>query len=95
MLVCILIIPSNDSHDVELFYQDKIKDYMLLLKIKNLGPKDVFFGYERHWLPSLTFTSTVLTIPHSSSILNPLHKALLPKLKIMRTYALFMRSAPT
>ena len=27
------ITTSNESHDVELFYQDKIKDYILHLKI--------------------------------------------------------------
>ena len=95
ILVGFPIMPSNDPHDVELFYQDKIKDYIFHLKNKNLGPQDVLFGYERYWIPSLIFASPVLTIPHSGSILALLHKALLPKLKIMRAFPLVMRSSPT
>ena len=83
MLVDIPIIPSNDSVAIVSFYQDKIKEHILRLKGTNLNPQDVFFGYKRYWLPSLEFAATVLTIPHGGSIMSPLHKALLQKLKVM------------
>ena len=68
---------------------------MFRLKRTNLGPKDFFFVYEKYWLPSLTFVSLVINIPHSGAILDPLHKALLAKLKIMRNFPLIMRSTLT
>ena len=95
IIVGVLIMPSNESHDVELFYQDKIKDYMLHLESTNLSLQAVFFSYERHRKPSLTFASPGLTIPHSGAILAPLHKDLLSKLKIMGTFPLIMRIVPT
>ena len=45
-------------------------------------------------MPSLTFEFPVLTIPKGGTILAPLHKALMPKLKIMGTFPLMMRSVP-
>ena len=88
-------ITSNDSRNADLFYQDKLKYFMLRLKSAYLGPQEFFFGYEMCWLPSLSFESLVLTIPHSIAILALLHKALLSKLKMMGTFPLFMRSAAT
>ena len=88
------IIPSNASAAIVSLYQEKIKNYILNLKGTNINPQDVFFGYERYWLPSLEFAAPVLTIPHDASIISPLHKALLQKLKVMRTFPLVMRSAP-
>ena len=79
------ITPSNDSVAIVLFYQDKIKYYVTRLKGTNLNPQDGLFAYDRYWLPVLEFAAPVLTIPHSGSLLNPLHKALLQKLKVMRS----------
>ena len=54
----------------------------------------MLFGRERHWLPSLEFPALVLTMPHSSTLLAPLHKALLQKLKVMRAFSLVTCSTP-
>ena len=94
-LLGIPVTPSNDSHDAEFFCQDKTTYFIICLKSKNLGLQDVFFGHERQWVPSLTLASTVLIVPHSGSMLSPLHKFLLPKLKITCTFALVMCSVPT
>ena len=94
ILAVIPIIPSNDSHDIELRYQDKIKYYIFLLKSTNHSQQNVFFECERHWLPS-TFTSPVFTLPHRGSIFTPIHKAILSKIKIMHDFSLLMSSAPT
>ena len=53
----------------------------------------MIFGYERYRLLSLEFAAPVLTIPHCGTLLAPLHKALLQKLKAMRTFPLVMCSA--
>ena len=66
---------------------------MFCLKRKILATQVVFFGYERHWLSPLTFSSTVLIIPHSGTILDPLHKDVRPKLKIMGIFQLIIRNA--
>ena len=94
MLVGVPIIPSNDSAGIVFFYQDKINNYINRLKGSNLNPQEILFGYGRHWLPSLEFEATFLTIPHSGMVLAPLHKALLRKLKVMYTFPLVTRSAP-
>ena len=83
MLLGVLITPSNDSHDTELFYQDKIKDWIFCLKRKNISSQDFFFGYEWYLTLLLTFACPVFTIPQSVTIFDPLHKAALPKLKTM------------
>ena len=94
MLVGIPIIPSNESADMVLLHQDKIDKYITRLQGSNLNPQDILFGYERGWLPSLRFAVLVLTIPRSGMVLAPLHKDSLRKLKVIRTFPLFMRSAP-
>lgn len=94
-LVGILVIPSNDYHEVDLCYQNKIKECTFRVQNTTLSPKTFFFGYERHWLPSLTFESPVFTITHKGSILAPLHQALFPRLKSIGTFPLVMQSAPT
>ena len=95
ILVGVPIRLTKVSYCIELFYQEMLKDYIYRLKRSNLSPQCVFFGHERYWLPSLTFTSSVLTIPHGGSILAPIHKSLLLKLKIMRDFHLVMHSVPT
>ena len=72
ILVGFPIITSNDSHEVELCYQDKIKEHIFRVKNTTLSIQNFFFGYERYWLPSLIFLYSVLTIPHVGSILAPL-----------------------
>ena len=94
ILVGVPIVPSNDSAAIVSHYQDKIIEYVTRLKGTNLNPQDVFFGYEKYWIPALEFASPVLTMPHNGMLLAPLHKAILPKLKIMRTFPLVMREAP-
>ena len=81
-LVGVLVIPSNDSYEV--------KECIFHAKNTTLSPKNLFFSYERYWLPSLTFASPVLTITYKGSILAPLHKALCPRLKLLA----LMQSAP-
>ena len=56
--------------------------------------KIIIFGYEQCWIFVITYTSLVITIPHGNSILSTLHAALLPNLKVMRTFTLVMRSDP-
>ena len=94
MLVGVPIVPSNDSAAIVSLYQDKITDYVTRLKCINLNPQDVFFGHEKYWIPALEFAAPFLTIPHNGVLLAPLHKDILPKLKIMRTFPLVMCEAP-
>ena len=94
MLVGVPIIPSNDSAAIVLLYQDKINNYVSRLKSTNLNPQDMLFGCERCWLPSLEFIAPVLTIPHNYMLIALLHKSLLQKLKVMRTFPLVMRGVP-
>ena len=53
----------------------------------------MLFGYA-YLLPSLEFVAPVLTIPQCGSLLAPLHKDLIQRLKVMRTFPLVMRGAP-
>ena len=53
ILVGIPIVPSNDSAAIVSHYQDKITEYITRLKGTNLNPQDVFFGYEKYWIPAL------------------------------------------
>lgn len=94
ILVRVPIVPSNDSPAIVYFYQDKIKYYVTRLKGSNLNPQEVYFGYEKYWIPSLEFSVPVLNLPHNGIVLAPLHKALLPKSKFMRTFPLVIRVAP-
>ena len=70
ILVGVPIIASNESHDIDRFYQEK--DYILNFKSTHLSPQNMFFGHETYWSLSLTFASLVLTIPHGGTILAPL-----------------------
>ena len=82
-LVEVPVMPYNNSVAIVSFYQDNIKYYFLRLKGANLNPQDAFFAYERCCPPSLEFVAPVLTIPHGNSILAPLYKDLIQKLKVM------------
>ena len=46
-----------------------------------------------YWIPAISFLSPVLTLDYDDNILAPLHKELLPKMHVMRTFPLIMRSA--
>ena len=94
ILVGVPIVPTNDSAAIVSYYQDKITEYITRLKGTNLNPQDVFFGYEKYWIPALEYAAPVLTIPHNGMLLAPLHRAILPKLKIMRTFPIVIREAP-
>ena len=93
-LVGVPITPSNDSVAIVLFYLDEIKDWIEGSKGTNLNPQDVLFEHESHWLPALKFAAPVLTISHNGSLLAPLRKSLLQKLKVMCKFPLVMRSDP-
>ena len=94
ILVGVPIVPSNDSVTIVAYYQDKVAKYISRLKSTILNLQEVYFGYETYWIPALTHAAPVLTIPHKGTFLAPLHRAILPKLRIMRTFPLVMREAP-
>ena len=60
-----------------------------------LTPSDIMFGYQHYWWPSLKYPAPVLSFNHDSNILADLHAAMLPKLRVMRTFPIAMRSVPS
>ena len=83
---------SNDSHETKLLYQGDMKDHTSRLKSTNLSPQDLFFGHERFWIPSIIVACLVLNLQCREPVLDPLHTALLSKLKIMYNFPLAMHS---
>ena len=95
ILVGVPIVTSNDPSPVISFFQEKIATYIPRLCYTTLTPQDVIFGYEKFWIIALLYSAPVLTIPHSNNLLAPLHRALIPKLRVMRTFPVVMRADPT
>lgn len=92
-LVGVPIVPSNDPAPVIEHFKEKIAEHIPRLQHAVLTIQDVLFGYEKFWIPSLLYSAPVLALPHSANLLAPLHKIILPKLRVMRTFPTVMRAA--
>ena len=57
-------------------------------------PYDIMFGYQHYWWPSLRYPAPVLSFTKDSNVLAILHTALLPKLGVMKTFPIALRSLP-
>ena len=94
MLVGVTIVPTNNSATIVSYYQDKVSEHISRSKGTNLNQQDVFFGNGKHWIPALEHAAPVLTMPHNGMLLASLHRAILPKLRIMRSFTVIMHEAP-
>ena len=72
----------------------KINNYVGKLEASNLMLYDIMFGYQYYWWPSLSYPTSVLSFTKDSNILATLHTALLPKLGVMKTFLIALRSMP-
>ena len=90
-------VPINLHHRndqiIELF-DNKITKYESKLLECKLMSTDILFGFQRYWWPSLKYSALVLSLDCNSNILARLHAVLLPKLRVMRTFPIIMRSVP-
>ena len=75
-------------------FEEKINTCIGKLTTSTLRPYEIMFGYQHYWWPSLKYPSPVLTFTSESDILLTLRAALLPKLGVMKTFPIVMRSAP-
>ena len=71
---------------------DKTKVHQTKLINCKLTPSDIMFGYQHYWSLSIKYPPPVLSMDHNLNVLSDLHKAMLPKLKVMRTFPIVMRS---
>lgn len=95
VLAGVPITPTNNAQEIVMCYSEKINVCVRRPQWTSLHPQDVFFGHERFWLPSIIFAAPVLAIPCNVSILALLYKALVPKIKVMKTFPTSLRSAPS
>lgn len=93
ILVGTSVVLPNDSATTIFSYQGKVAERISHLQSTNLNLQDVFFGHEKHWIPALVHVTPVFTTLHNGMLLAPLHRAILPKLRIMRAFPLVMRAA--
>ena len=90
-------VPINLYHDEKqtvMMIDNKLQYYADKLATSKLQPGDIMFGYQRYWWPSLRYPSPVVLFAPDSNILGKLYAALLPKLGVMKTFPIVMRSVP-
>ena len=95
VLVGVLInLHYKNNHIVESF-DEKITGYIDRLSASTLRSNDILFRYLHYWWPSLKYPALVLSFNIDINLLAKLHAALLPKLEVMKTFPVYMRSLPT
>ena len=71
----------------------KIHRDLILVKLDpHLQERNIMFGCEHYWWLSMKYPALVLSVDYNLNVLSDLHKAMLPKLKVMRTFPIVMRS---
>ena len=94
VLVGVPINLQNKNDQIISLFNEKINDYVGKLGASNLMPYDIMFRYQHYWLLSLRYPAPVLSFTKDSNILAKLHTALLPKLGVMKTFLISLRSMP-
>ena len=91
-------VPMQLNHQNEQIVQailSKTTAYQNKLASCKLNSSDIMFGYQHYWWPSIKYPAPVLSLDHDSNVLADLHAAMLPKLRVMRTFPTVMRSVPS
>ena len=94
VLVGVLICPSHKEKPVVDILNDKIAGYIEKLSSCTLNAQDVYFGYQYYWWASLRYATPVISFSLAYNHLALLHRALLPKLRVVRTFPIVMRLCP-
>ena len=85
--------PSAPDHANRGITRAKKSDYVRILETSSLGPQYIMFGCQRHWCSSIKFTAPLLSAPLKGRNIDPLHEAIIPKLKVMKTFPLVKRDS--
>ena len=95
VLVGVLINLHHKNNLIMESFDKKIIGYIDRLLASTLKSNDILFGYLHYWWPSLKYPTPVLSFNTDMNVLVKLDAALLPKLGVMKTFPVIMRSLPT
>ena len=85
---------SHEEQPVVDILNEKIGSYIIKLSSCKLNAQDVYFGYQHYWWPSLKFGAPVPNFSLDYNHLALLHRALLPKLRVVSTFPVVMQFSP-
>ena len=93
-LVGVLIELNHQNEQIIKSFLDKMEVCENKLGNSKLTLSGIIFGCQNYWLPSIKYLALALNLDHNLNALLNLYAALLPKLKVIRTFSKAMRSVP-